>query len=631
MTSGRPQYVTVQQLAEVAAITFTAAKGAVRRGRQNKPWRNVVLVIKDENGRGGASGRRSLVLVESLPTDIQERARKLLDELAARSEPTASLHVPGSATGRELAPASGKGVIRPRRPRSDKGERRVFVSQLYDAATGFDEATLERIADATKQDVLSLWATDQRGWRTIRRLALTKLMELTTEAGFAGSKHHLKAICTLPRGFIDKQRIAGLAVARYQKDAKGHFDRQPRIRRDWSQVGAGEFWIGDVHPLDVLYQRDDGSTATARAICWMDGRSRFLVAHPVFLDKGQGVRMEHAAASFAHMVVTLGTMPRWLYLDNGGEFNWADFAADAMRLAGDPRFALQDINGDDARALMRALAYNAPAKPIEPRFPVLENALRDLPGWIGGDRMKAKTHNVGKAPLPFPGAPHELWDEIQRRVDYINNVPMDVLDWRTPAQVLADRPHHDVKLTDLQTAFAREKKVALRQGEFRLDNVYYGADELDRCSYMERVVICIPIFGGRDLIGVKDTTGSFICHASPRRSYGPLDIEGAKESARRKRLARDGVRAIGEHVQDVDVSDRMAAFVALNPVAASRATPAEISLTGEAALAANDRRRLQAKGRPRAKAAANRADVVKATGYGLLEARPRATDANGGE
>jgi hypothetical protein len=494
--------------------------------------------------------------------------------------------------------------LKVRRPRRDRWRRRTIICRAWDEAAdaaGIDDAAKEGVAKALARFVRSLWAADVIGWRKLQLLALPKFMELTREAGFTGSDEHLKQICRLPRGFIDRDRARGRAIAIHDRDAKAFSDRLPRIRRDYSSLRPGELIIGDVHPIDILYRRSDGTTATPKAVSWMDARSRYLVSHPVFLAPGEGVRMAHVAASFAAFVRDEQMMPARLLLDNGAEYNCAEFAKHALRLVADDRFPLDGINDDDARTIIKALPYNASAKAIESRFRLLENNFRDLGGFIGGDRMKSKTSNVGKAPTPFDGTPENLWREIVgTRVQFLNHTPSPVIDGKTPAEIWARRERHKVDYHDLQAAFGVEKTRRLNQGGFSLDGSRYSHDVLAARPDLSGVVIYKPIFGP-DILAVHDPrTGEFLCHASPDHRYGALDVAGARESAGRKKLARGSIGVMRRDFDAVDISGVMRAFIELNPEYATPAPAATIALSGEKARAADDRRRLAERGEPSA-------------------------------
>lgn len=82
--------------------------------------------------------------------------------------------------------------------------------------------------------------------------------------------------------------------------------------------------------------------------------------------------------------------------------------------------------GERSSNIVRALPYNAAAKPIESIFKVLEqNHFRFNPGWIGGDRMRKKTENVGKEPPPFPSAVEDLRAALQAALDFYHATPSD--------------------------------------------------------------------------------------------------------------------------------------------------------------------------------------------------------------
>ncbi|MGH9856708.1 MAG: hypothetical protein ACRD4B_02575, partial [Acidobacteriota bacterium] len=179
-----------------------------------KLWKGSHLIIIIEHGRGGRSGRKYLFELNSLPADPRQRVVERYPELALAPS-AAPAPAAREIASRELIPATRGALIRPRRRRSDKGKSRVFLSREWDRAMAFlDDDAKRRIAEETARDVLSLWATDQRGWRNVALLALPELMKVTRAAGFAGDDGTLKAICMLPRGFIGRERGRGLAVAR---------------------------------------------------------------------------------------------------------------------------------------------------------------------------------------------------------------------------------------------------------------------------------------------------------------------------------------------------------------------------------------------------------------------------------
>ncbi|MEP2705246.1 MAG: hypothetical protein ABJQ71_23065, partial [Roseibium sp.] len=78
-------------------------------------------------------------------------------------------------------------------------------------------------------------------------------------------------------------------------------------------------------------------------------------------------------------------LPKTLYCDNGKEYLFADFLDDAMQLL------VPNVGERGKSRVIRALPYNASAKPIEAWFGHFEQQfLKTCPGYIGDDRMNPK-------------------------------------------------------------------------------------------------------------------------------------------------------------------------------------------------------------------------------------------------
>src|SRR3546814_4290580 len=82
MKGAAPIRLSTRQLAMVAEISDRAAKLAVKACVGGGTWRGVRLVAVQSPGRGGKSGQRYLLEVDSLPAELQQRAFELFPELA---------------------------------------------------------------------------------------------------------------------------------------------------------------------------------------------------------------------------------------------------------------------------------------------------------------------------------------------------------------------------------------------------------------------------------------------------------------------------------------------------------------------------------------------------------------------
>jgi len=595
MSAAPERRLTTPQFAKLAGISRRRATEVTRECAGGGSWRGHRLQVRAETGHRCQGGIAWFVVLASLPAELRARALALWPGLAAPA--ASSLPMPVAAeSAPNAAPAAP--LVRPRKPRANKGTPLCYISRAWDAAMKHvPHGRKAEIRDIMLREARSLWAADLAGARDVANLALIKLMEITRAAGFTGSEEELERICQLPRHFVRRERKKGLAVARYRKDRKAHVDRRRRIRRDYTDLRPGELIIGDVHPVDVLYERDDGSSATMKLIGWLDARSNYFVGLPAPLPPGRGIRMAHVAYSFARLITDEEFMPALLYLDNGKEYGatWTDFAEAAMKLVGTT--PLCGINDSATRRVVRSLPYNAQARKIEPIHRVLEQVFRSMQGYIGGNRMAKKTHNVGEVTRPF-GDAYATFNEILDRINYANTRRSDALGGARPCDLWAERERLQVDFLELQTTFARRVKRQLKTRTFTLDGATYYHEAIAARPDLDWVWVYAPIFGDKRLIRVHDDDDAFLCHASLDERFAVRDPAGALESARGATIDRAAIRQLQAETDDIDISARMRAFVELNrPLLTAGPTADRITLTGEHGRAAEDLRRL-ARGKP---------------------------------
>lgn len=288
-----------------------------------------------------------------------------------------------------------------RRPRRDRGQRQVAITRLWQRICPLSHKQQAHIAGQLEEHVRSLWAAGAPGFRSVLELGSARLVELCREAGWAEA--NLES-CRLSRSYVERHRRYAL-LAMHDRDARQFFDQMvPRIRRHRDGLRPMEVVVGDVHPIDILLTRADGSTVTPRAIAWLDVATQRLHVTLVQLEKGEGIKQVHVAQSFAAMCAAWG-LPRQLYLDNGAEYGWQDMLegfAQLNRLTGaalDTRLA-----NAPSHSVIRARPYNAPAKPIEGIFALLEQqVLCMLPGWIGGTACVRRPTRWAGRRSPFRG------------------------------------------------------------------------------------------------------------------------------------------------------------------------------------------------------------------------------------
>ena len=335
MASRDDGWLTAAAFAAAAGISERAAQKALRRAFDGRSWRGKTLIVRRVPSRGGDGGLAYEVLAASVTGDgdnlpaVPAAPRPAPPGTAAARRHEIILPVLAlerSAAGRKRAvveaarqagvsertiydwlaahEAGGVAALK-RRPREDRGQRKHTISAIWDSwadEVKLDGATKARIAADLERYVRSLWAaTTELGARRIALLASDKLAELTEAVGFEGNARRLKTICKLSLRFV-RSNSHYRAVAIYDQDAKQWHDKhRPRIRRTREGRAPMSTVFGDVHHQDVLLPRADGSTFTAKLVCYLDPATKRMFVHPVFPAKGEGVRQEHVIEAFIAM------------------------------------------------------------------------------------------------------------------------------------------------------------------------------------------------------------------------------------------------------------------------------------------------------------------------------------------
>jgi len=204
------RFLGLPDLAKIAGISERAAEKAAARAiaQPGSLWRNTSLVVRKVRGRGGLSGQRYEVRLDSLPAELQLRCQAALQtELPLFSQgpevqqerefrrhviAAALAHPKGSIErGEAIRQAAAQERWRPgrkpfrvsersiqrwidaaekhgdaglgRRKRADAGEAAVILSRAWDKAVPFNEEAKERIAEELCQYVRGLTKKGMNG------------------------------------------------------------------------------------------------------------------------------------------------------------------------------------------------------------------------------------------------------------------------------------------------------------------------------------------------------------------------------------------------------------------------------------------------------------------------------------
>ena len=464
--------------AALAGIGARSASRILRACHDGRPWRGRQLEVRRVRGqRGGASGGVYEVRADSLPEGLREGCGENVPARPEAPPEPASAPAPRQAgdqmaefklsviqavyglmalgDGKDLAIRSvcreavypcgarrGKPVARKtvydwlaayerggmagavRKRRDDAGRLRVTISREWDALVP-DSDLREAIQRKLIRRIKGEWHSGTPSVATIQFNVRPDLMRMTREAAPGVPLDVLRSACLVPPPFIRQSRHHR-NVALYRNDA-GRFaaDIEPRARRDRSHLKPMEWVAADVHHFDILIRRDDGSLCTPKGVAWMDLATNRVFFSAFLMPKGRMISRREVAESFTAMCAD----PDWgvptnIYADRGGEYNWLDLTQDLMRLKHSVAVWDQGALEDAPSGLHRSLPYNPQSKVIETVFSIMEGSVfPQLPGHIGGDRMRKKTQNQGREPQPFTGDFAAFGQAIEVAVRYYHAKP----------------------------------------------------------------------------------------------------------------------------------------------------------------------------------------------------------------
>lgn len=151
----------------------------------------------------------------------------------------------------------------------------------------------------------------------------------------------------------------------------------PYAERDWRVLEVGEGLVADGHRLNFqVVHPVTGKPYRAALVLFWDWRSSYPLGWEIMLEED----IQCVASALRNSILTLGKIPKWVYLDNGRAFRAKIFTEDLNFEDGElpGMFARLNINYHFAQP------YNAQSKPIERIFGILNDQLeRLIPSYIG--------------------------------------------------------------------------------------------------------------------------------------------------------------------------------------------------------------------------------------------------------
>lgn len=565
-------------------------------------WHGHPLEVRTVHGRGGRSGLQYQVKVSSLPAHLQERLKALqtTNEVALKLRLGREAQFERAWKHEIIAPALAHPWRSPERKaeidklegtsrldwtghtrkltkstlykwieifeaegihglaqkvRSDKGQKKVFISRAWSNAVPFDDETKATIERDLRHHVQHLITGNSTlDWTLL--LAGEKLAEMTAAYGFRVAEEDKQGIFSIPRTFVDAER-AFKAVARHRKDRKASEDDRPRIRRTTADLQPMEIIVMDVHHINVNVARPDGTYSTPKLIVFHDIATNRVFSEIIHFENRGGVRNADVITAFVNMCKhpAFG-VPQFLYADNGSEYRFADDLEDALKLG----TKVVGFDGIEQRnRVIRAKPYNAAAKQVEGFFRQLnQQYFRHIPGWIDDDRMNPKRPELGKQHAPYSEGFDAFCDYVYGLLTAYEHKPQrGALKGKSPSDTFRHHVQTGWKATVLEpalllTVFTRPDTRVVKKHGIDVNGATWTCDGLLE-FFGRSVMFHIPKYHGFGELLVTDEHGAEIGIAVADREFHVLDERGAQESARRTRIRNKAITDLRQIAPPLDV------------------------------------------------------------------------------
>jgi len=430
--------------------------------------------------------------------------------------------------------------------RCDKGKAKVLITRLWDAECGLDDAAKLTVNQELDRKAKGYVAKGNTSLRTLARLCQAHLMRLSAEAGSPLALDDLRRVCMLNIKWAARFNRHRL-VFQHDRDHKQFSDRhEARVTRSMEAVPM-DVLMGDVHHVD-MWIAPEAEPVTVKLIGWMDAASGFLWATPVIVNNRQGIKQADVAKSlFEVCACPWGGMPRTFVLDNGSEYK---ALTEAMARLSD----LADMS--PGFGVIKCKPYSPESKGrLEGAFNIFKGIIKDLPGYIGGDRMKKPTQSKGKPVARYPHGERQLIEDLRRALEIYNGTPQGgMLGGLSPKAVFEAKAKATGFAARVPTpemfdfVFSREERRNVRNGAISLNGRAYYGDILAELIGECRVAVHVPL---------REPTGpALILHDGALYPVMPETYAhtGGNGARRQGQLRKAGVAVVRDLRREADMS-----------------------------------------------------------------------------
>ncbi len=305
----------------------------------------------------------------------------------------------------------------------------------------------------------------------------------------------------------------------------------PYLERDSSRLDVGDVLVADGHKTNFTMRHPfTGKPARMMLVLWYDWASRFPCGWEIMPEEDT----QSIAAGLRRAILTLGKMPKIVYLDNGKAFK--------AKLFTDKTIDFEDagFNGMFARLGIEpvfAWPYNARAKPVERFFSTFSEFERLQPTFIGTSiaDQPARMHRNEKLHKKIHEKKHggrqpdiEQVNVMLRNwfMEYANR-PHRGLNGLLPGEVFKTGQGPGVDEAELRhLMMSMSVKTIGRNGVRFLGRDYYSEALYGR---KHRVRIKYDLEDLSFILIYEPDGAKLICRAEPLKPVHPMAILGGKD------------------------------------------------------------------------------------------------------
>jgi putative transposase len=337
--------------------------------------------------------------------------------------------------------------------------------------------------------------------------------------------HHIKSYNTYKR-YLDEWTKNNYADYVFYRDGEKGLDDKvlPYVERDWNMVEVGDLIIMDGHVNNYeIINPFTGKPKRMITIGAIDGRSQFLAGYEIAITEN----VASIASALRRAILTLGKVPKIVYIDNGKAFTAKYFHGDDIDKL-EPLFARLGIK------TIIAKAYHAQSKPIEPFWGWMAELERMIPTYVGtsiemqpprmnrGEFLHRKLYNKAMQNTTIDiFAAHKAmswWlDQYHNRVKEDGH-----LKGLTPAQVFTSGKGPGIDKANLNYLMLDLEISTLYRKGIRMFGNWYWHDSLfgKQIDAGDEVRIKYDLID-RESILVYDREGNFVCEAFDVKKVHP--------------------------------------------------------------------------------------------------------------